>query len=154
MRDHYYISKSSASPHRRDYSICVTIIVMSGPPHPPPLENHKAIGLLIKTGPDPIENHKTTGPAFNVGPPSVCQRKASQMVFRFWTDDGPLLVVFGSSLLSLTKKVTVAPPLTDFLDPRTMPANLYVWSEPYLHPYFGYVSNEGYDESVPMRRLT
>ena len=38
----------------------------SGPP--PPLENHKAIGLVINTGLDPMENHKATKPAFNVGP--------------------------------------------------------------------------------------
>ena len=78
---------------------------------PPPLENHKAIGLLINTGPDPMENHKATRPAFNVGPPSVCQRKASQMAFCCWADDGSLLVVFGSSLLSLTKKKSQLHPL-------------------------------------------
>ena len=36
---------------------------------PPPLENDKAIGFLINTGPDPMENHKATKPACNVGPP-------------------------------------------------------------------------------------
>ena len=38
-----------------------------------PLENHKAIGLLMNflrnTGPDPLENHKATQPAFDVGIP-------------------------------------------------------------------------------------
>ena len=33
-----------------------------------PLNNHKAIGFLSKTGPDPLENHKATKLVFNVGP--------------------------------------------------------------------------------------
>ena len=64
----------------------------------PPRESHKAIGFLSNTSPDPIENHKVTKPAFNVWPPSVRQGN---------TDDGPLLVVFGSSLSSPTKKQVV-----------------------------------------------
>ena len=40
-------------------------------PHPPPLENRKAIGFLSKTGPDPLEYHKATEPAFNDGPLSA-----------------------------------------------------------------------------------
>ena len=35
-------------------------------PHPPHLENHKAIGFLSNIGPDPLENHKATKPAFNI----------------------------------------------------------------------------------------
>ena len=35
---------------------------------PPPLKNHKNIGLLCNTGPDLMKNHKATKPAFNVGP--------------------------------------------------------------------------------------
>ena len=41
-------------------------------------------------------------PAFNAGPLSTRQRKA----FRWRTDDGPLLVVFGSSLPSLARQKT------------------------------------------------
>ena len=33
-----------------------------------PLNNHKAIGFLSKTGPDILENHKATKLVFNVGP--------------------------------------------------------------------------------------
>ena len=44
-----------------------------------PLKNHKDIRFLSNTGMDPMNNHKATKPAFN---------------------DGPLLVVFGTSLLS------------------------------------------------------
>ena len=51
-------------------------------PYPPPLKNHKAIGFLSNTGPVPLENRKATKPAFNY--------------------DGPLLVVYGSSLPSST----------------------------------------------------
>ena len=46
--------------------------------------NHKAIGFLSDTGPDPLENHKATN--------------------MYQADDGPLLVVVGSSLPSSTKK--------------------------------------------------
>ena len=43
---------------------------------PPPLENHKTIGFLSKTGPEPQENHIASKPAFNVGPLSACQQNA------------------------------------------------------------------------------
>ena len=39
----------------------------------PPMENYKAIGFLINTGPDPMENHETTKTEFNVGPPLARQ---------------------------------------------------------------------------------
>ena len=92
----------------------------SGPP--PPLENHKAIAFLINTGLDPMENHKTTKTVFNFGPSSARQetpfhRPASETTFHRPASktpfkcpfaggpvDGPLLVVFGSSLPSSTKK--------------------------------------------------
>ena len=51
----------------------------SGPP--PLLKNHKNIGFLSNSGPDPLD--EATEPEFNVG---------------------PLIVVFGSTHLSLTKK--------------------------------------------------
>ena len=60
--------------------------------YPPlPLKNCKAVGFLSNTVPDPMKNHKATKPAFNVGP----AKRA---------DDGPLIVVFGSSLPLSTKK--------------------------------------------------
>ena len=79
----------------------------------PPLKNHKNIGFISNTDPDPHKNHK----AFNVGPSSARQQNAILMAFRWWADDGPLIVVFGSSLpSSSTKKsvVKVGPPLTKF----------------------------------------
>ena len=54
--------------------------------------------ILSNTGPDPLKNHKAIKPTFNVGQSSACQRNAIQMAFRWRTDDGPLIVVFGSSL--------------------------------------------------------
>ena len=68
-----------------------------------PLKNHKNIGFLSNTGPDPLKNHKATKPVFNVGPPSAHQRNTIEMAFRWQANDGPLIVVFGSSLPSSTK---------------------------------------------------
>ena len=72
------------------------------------------IGFSSNTGPDPLKNLKATKPAFNVGPSSAHQRSAIQwclaggpmmlMAFRLCADNGPLLVVLGSSLPSSTKK--------------------------------------------------
>ena len=42
----------------------------------PPLENHKAIGFLNKSGPNPLENYKATKPAFKAGSASARQRNA------------------------------------------------------------------------------
>ena len=67
-------------------------------------ENHKTIGFLSKSGPDPLKNHKAIKPAFNVSPSSARQQNAIQMAFRWRADGSPLIVVFGSSLPSLTKK--------------------------------------------------
>ena len=82
---------------------------------PPPLKNHKNLGFLSNTDPDPLKNHKATKPTFNIGLSSTRQRNAIQMAFRWRDDDGPLKVVFGSTLPSITKKtknVKVGPPLT------------------------------------------
>ena len=68
-----------------------------------PLEKHKSIGFLINTGSDPLKNHKATRPAFNVGPSSARQGNGR-------TDDGPLNVVFGSSLPSTAKKIVKVHP--------------------------------------------
>ena len=82
------------------------------------LKNHKAIGFLSNTGPDPMKNHKTTKPVFNVGSQWARQQNAISIPFRWRANDRPLLVVFGSSLPSSTKKsnkknvVRIGPPLT------------------------------------------
>ena len=76
------------------------------PPPPPPLKNHKNIGFHSNTGPDPLKKHKATKPVFNVGPSSACQGNAILMGFHWQADDGPLIVVFGSSHPSSTKKKT------------------------------------------------
>ena len=62
--------------------------------------------LLLKTCPGLLKHHKAAKQAFNVGPSSAYQRI---------TDDGPLLVLFVSSVPSSmkTKKnvVRLVPPL-------------------------------------------
>ena len=79
----------------------------SGPP-----ERSQKIVFLSNTDPDPMKNRKDTKPEFNVRH----HRDASEtpfkwhftgMAFRWRTDDGRLLVVFGSSLFSSTKKLLV-----------------------------------------------
>ena len=69
---------------------------MSGPPPPP--EKSKNIGFLCNTGLNPLNNLKATKLAFNVGPSSARQQKAISMAFRWRADDGPFIVVFGSSI--------------------------------------------------------
>ena len=75
----------------------------------PPLKNHRNIGLS-NSGPDPLKKHKATKPALYVGP----------LAFRWRADVGPHIVVFGSFLLSTTrkKKLKVGPLWQNFLDPR------------------------------------
>ena len=62
----------------------------SGPPEKqtPPLKNHKSIGFPSNTGPNPTKNHKAARPGKMLGHHRP----------RWWADDGPLLVVFESSL--------------------------------------------------------
>ena len=75
------------------------------PPPPPPMENLKNIGFLSNTSPNSLKNYKATKPAFHVGPSSAHQRNAIKMAFRWRANDGPLLVLIGSSLpLSPHKK--------------------------------------------------
>ena len=84
---------------------------------PPPLKNDNTIGFPSNTDPDPQKNRKVTRPAFNVGPLYVRQ------AFRWRADVGPLMVVFGSSLPSSTKKKLLSksdPLWPKFLDLRKM----------------------------------
>ena len=60
----------------------------------PPLKSHKSIGFISHSGPSPLKNHKATKPAVN-DEPSLARWRA---------DDGQLIVVFGSSFSSSTKK--------------------------------------------------
>ena len=59
------------------------------------LENHKAIGVLSNTGLVRLENNKASKPDSMLGH----HRPTSETPF----NDGPLLVVFGSSFLSSIK---------------------------------------------------
>ena len=81
------------------------------------MKNHNTLEFPSNTGPDPQKNHKVTKPAFNAGPSYVRQG------FRFRADVGPLMVVFGSSLPSSTKKKPMSksdPHWQNFLDLRKM----------------------------------
>ena len=71
---------------------------------PPPLEKSQNTGFLSSIGPDLLKIHKATKPAFYVGLPSARQRNA-EMAFRWRAYDGPLIVVFGSSLPFKLKKL-------------------------------------------------
>ena len=71
----------------------------------PFVKSQKNIGFLSNTGLNPLENHKATKLAFNVGhhrPASETPLKwrFAEMAFRWRADDGPLIVVLGSSLLN------------------------------------------------------
>ena len=83
-----------------------------------PLKNHKNIGFSSNIGLDPLKNGSYQASIqcwAIIGPPA----KRHLMVFRWRAEDGPLIVVLGSSLPSSTKKkkkkkniVKVGPPLT------------------------------------------
>ena len=88
---------------------------VGGPGSTPPPEKLQNIGFLSKSGPDPLKNYQATDPAFNVGSSSARQRNAILMVFCWWADDGPLIVVLRSSHHSSIKRKTnvvkIRPPL-------------------------------------------
>ena len=58
-----------------------------------PLKNHKNIGFLSNTGPDPLKMTKLPSQHSMSGH----HRYASEMLFRWLADDGPLIVLFESS---------------------------------------------------------
>ena len=68
-----------------------------------PLKNHKNIGVSSDTGPIPQKNRSYQASiqcSSIIGTPA----KRHPMAFRWRADDGPLIVVLGSSLPSSTKK--------------------------------------------------
>ena len=62
-----------------------------------PSEKSQNIGFSSNTGPDPLKNHKATKPAFNVGSLSARQQNVILMAFRWWANDGPLIVFRSTS---------------------------------------------------------
>ena len=60
----------------------------SGPP--PPLKNHKNIGSLSNTGPDPLKKSQ-------IYVASIQCWAIIEKQFKWRADDGPILVVFGST---------------------------------------------------------
>ena len=83
---------------------------------PPPLKNHKNIGVISSTGPDPWKITKLPKPAFNVGPSSARQRNVIERALHGQADHGSLIVFFLLSPLNketATKNVIkVGSPLT------------------------------------------
>ena len=67
-------------------------------PPPPPTEKSQKERVSLQYWSDSKENHKATKAAFNVGPSSARQRNAISIAFRWQTDDGPFIAVFGSSI--------------------------------------------------------
>ena len=71
------------------------------------LKNHKNIGFLSNTCPDPLNNHKATKHSM------LGHHRQAKMAFRWRANDDQLIMVFGSSLSSSTKKrKKVVTPLT------------------------------------------
>ena len=72
-----------------------------------PVENHKNMGSFSNTGPDPSYQASIQCRAI-IGPLAKRHLKA----FRWWADDGPLLVSYGSSVTpSSTEKESEFDPL-------------------------------------------
>ena len=79
-----------------------------------PLKDSKNIGFLSNTGPDPLKNHKATKPAFIGMPAKRHFNVVILMMFRWLSDDGPLIVVFVWILFPQKMVVKVGPPLAIF----------------------------------------
>ena len=71
---------------------------------PDPLKNHKNIGFLAILVRSPGTMEKSPSQHSMLGPSLACQQNAIKMAFRWWADDCPLIVVFGFSYPSTTKK--------------------------------------------------
>ena len=69
-----------------------------------PTEKSQSYSFLTNTGSDPLKIQKATKPPFDVGPSSAGQGNHHLNGVWLVTDDGPLLVVFGSSFPSSTTK--------------------------------------------------
>ena len=77
----------------------------TGGPDPPPLRNHTNKGFRRNIGPGPLTNTKLLYQAniqcrAIIGPPAKRHFNAILMALRWRADDGPLLVIFGSSFPS------------------------------------------------------
>ena len=81
----------------------------SGPP--PPLKNHKNIGFSRNTGPDPLKNRNYQA-SIQCWAIISTPAKRHLIAFRWRADNGPLIVVLGSSLSphQLKKKLSKLTP--------------------------------------------
>ena len=70
-------------------------------PPPTPTKNHNNIGFPSKTGPDPLNKiTKLPSQPSMLGHHRHASKNAIYMADRWRADEGPLIVVFGSSLVS------------------------------------------------------
>ena len=75
----------------------------------PPVKNHKNIGFLSNTGPDPLKNHSCLASIqcwAIIGMPAKCHLNGVSLAGRWWVENGGLIVVFGPSLPSSTKRLS------------------------------------------------
>ena len=95
-RDHFNYEIDNHAPIQRDGQGVRT------PPPPPPekSQNYRVSQQFCSGHP---ENRKAFKPAFNDRPSSSRQLNAIKIAFRWRADDGPIIVVFGSSFPSSTK---------------------------------------------------
>ena len=70
----------------------------------PPLKNHKNIGFHSNTVPDSLKKSQSYQASIQCWATIAPPAKRYLMVFCWWADDGPLLVLFGSSLPSSAKR--------------------------------------------------
>ena len=68
--------------------------------HPSPLKNHKTIGSLSKTDPDLLKNHKASKSTFKFWAIIGLPAKPHLRGILLGADNGPLFVLFGTSLSS------------------------------------------------------
>ena len=65
-----------------------------------PTEKRQKIRVSEQNWSRSPENHEATMSASNVGQSLTRQQNAINMAFRWWADDGPFIMVFGSSIPS------------------------------------------------------
>ena len=79
------------------------------PPPPPPEKNHKNLGFQSNIDSDPLKKSQSFQASIQcwaiIGTPA--KRHFIKMAFHWWANDGPHIVVCGSSLHSLTKENVV-----------------------------------------------
>ena len=129
VRDIIYILQLNRSVFTNSYSWADP--EGGGVSDPHPLQNHKNIGFLSKTGPDRLKNHKATKQAVNDGPSSARQQNAISMAFcrraDAWHTFSGIWPSLSHYLKKRKKKLSELDPLwQNFLTPRMMLQNMRI----------------------------